>query len=180
MKSSKTTDNNTKFQKQSSKVSSTTPTRALPSFKRISQSPSQAAIVSSDKKRKASTLNDSDSDSCELRTDEEEEDHKRSTSASRTSSPRRSKASEIRAVKQKQAKLAHSRNSRRSIRGRDDFVISDSEQEGANSEYDDIPLIAELDSDDDEDTVYVQSSRTSTMAKMAERSLNKKSKSSAL
>lgn len=167
MKSKKQAGSNTKVVDQTSKQTAVTPTVALPNFKRLNPS-SSPSTASGSKKRKASLAPtvDSDSESCELRTDEEDQQHRSTAASSRIKQAPRSDKTRSSPAIHKRAKASPKERKWIAKLRKDDFIVSDSEQDDGDSDFDNIPLIAELDSEneeEEEDTAYVQSSRSSTV-----------------
>lgn len=142
------------------------PTLKLPGFKKISTpSPADRKKAIAVSPPFTSSLN-SDSESCDLRSSDEDAGPSAKPSGIAGSSPRKRGTPTSIAASRKRQKMTKS-TSKRSSRVKDDFIVSDSEQESAGADFDNISLIAEMDSDDDEDTVYVRSSTSPIVKKIA-------------
>lgn len=129
---------------------------SLPNFKRISTPAIKVASPTS-KKRNVAMARSSDNESCNLRTDDESDMRRPSTAASSVSAAGSPHNHYSQGYKRKKVEAIESRRTWKRVK--DDFIVSDSEEDGVDSDYENIPLIAEMDSDD-EDTVYVRSSQS--------------------
>lgn len=141
--------------KSSSKSTVLPATPNLPTFKRIS-SDSIEVVVSTNQKRNAVRTKSCDIDHHSLRMEGKDENGTRNTqpiASSRTATPT------YIVSPPKRPRAQSSETSYLSKRRRLESIVSDKDKEGAGSDFDHIPLIAEMDSDD-EDTVYVASSRS--------------------